>query len=412
MSRYIFIHGSVNQKDYYIPDNVLTEIKDIMLDLSSKYFTNRTIRLKVLGVDESKISKALFVRLYKGFICYTFFIDNLFSNGSSQSGNRPGQCFCITILSKNECLCCDRLYTFLDEFYIKLEILNNRTYNITTFKEAIKKLDDVIEAINGNIDNNVIGKFIKNIPNLNGSHKESTEVINFKDGGAIWDDVFEGREFYLTNTVPAITDKYKEKEQENVKLKTDNSNKLNKNMVSIKQQLKEVTAEKNKLNERNTQLEDENKNLKDGFRKDIENLYSTVNGMNERLGFSAKKVIQNLGDENTNPKKKKNLGVKTLVIFNTILTLVLTLLAIIFFFRGHTNKMVSNETDKIHREEITQHPQNVIESNEIIIDPLELKENNLSDEISDVDRISESLENIEEDVDERDERVGIGSIIE
>lgn len=333
MSRYIFIHGSVNGRDSYIPDNVPTGIKGFMSDLSNEYFGDRDNRLNKLNADESKISKALFVRLYKGFICYTFFIDNLFSNESSQSGNRPGQCFCITILSKNECLCCDRLYTFLDEFYIKLEILNNRTYKITTFKEAIKELDDVIEAINSNIGSkNTIGIFIKDIPNLNGSHKESTEVINFKDGGAIWDDVFEGREFYLTNTVPTITDKYKEKEEENVKLKTDNSNKLNKKMVSIEQQLKKVTAEKNKLAESNTQLEEENKNLKDGFRKDIENLYSTVNGMNERLGFSAKKVIQNLGDENTTPKKKKNLGVKTLVIFNTILTLILTLLAIIFFF--------------------------------------------------------------------------------
>lgn len=420
MSRYIFIHGSVNGSESYIPYNIPTEIKDFMQDLRGKCFNDRNNRLEKLGVNKSEIiSKALLLHLYKGFICYTFFIDNLISNENVESG-RPGQYFGITILSSDECLRCEGLYTFIVDLYTKgtKKILNNRTYLINTFKEATKTFDDIIEIINNNINNLNIGMFIKNIPNLNNSHKESTEVINLKDSGNIWDDVFEGREFYLTDTVPTITDKYEKMKQENVKLKTNNTNKSNKEMADIKQQLEKVTAERDGYAKGRTQLENKIEELVNICTECLAKLRQFTDDLGEKLNNVTGVVVKGINETQANPpkntEKNEKIGVEQLLkILFYIFYVIFMITWFVFFFGGKTNDIEHQNIDKNFREETTQHPQNVSESNY----ELSQKKEKLKREISDIDyELQERKRRIDElnrcYISPYDEKVGIGSIVE
>lgn len=389
MSRYIFIHGSVSGEDFYIPDNVPTEIKGLMPDLAKKHFNNRDDRLGTkLNADQNKISKALLVYLYKGFICYTFLVDNLISIDNNNNNNRPGQCFCITILSKDECLCCENLYPFLCDLCTKgtKKILNNRTYLITTFKEVRETLNDIIKIINDNIDNKKIGMSVKDIPILSDTYKESTEVINFKDyRGAIWDEILKERQVYLTDTVPTIEDKCKKLEQEKIKLTTNNSNKSSTEIVVMKKQLKEKIAENKTLTATNIQLKEEKEELLGSLRNlsdEINTLRSSVDNIGKIIGHATEGIVR-ISPEPPKNKTKKKLGVKTLIILQTILMIILFLTWLVFFFRSQTNNVASKDSDKFYREESTQHPQEKTESNGI--DLLHKRKDNLQEQILKVD---------------------------
>lgn len=398
MSRYIFIHGSINGEDCYIPDNVPEEIKEFMLDLKRTYFTQRDFRIEKLKVAKDKISKALLIRPYKGFICYTYFVDNLISNGES----RNGQCFCITILSKNECLCCDHLYTFFDKLFIapKLitgKILRDRTYIITTFAEAREQLDSAIEIINNNIDNNSIGMFVKDVSNLNSSYEKDEEVLYFKDVAMFWDKIFEGYEIYLTDTVPSIVDKNKVLEQENIKLelKKDNSQKSSQEIANMQQQLKKVIKEKEREKERLTeiitQLENRINELEGSLGKNVDNIRSVLDSMENVFKFGIGKTIKEIKGTPEELNKEKGLGQRVLIILQMVLIFVVLLLQIAFFFGSKTNNISYTETDKIYGKETTQQSQDITEYNE----SLRRKVDSLKEEISNKD---EELQKMKTDV--------------
>lgn len=394
MSRYIFIHGSINGEDCYIPDNVPEEIKEFMLDLRRTYFTQRDFRIEKLKVAKDKISKALLIRLYKGFICYTYFVDNLISNGR----NRNGQCFCITILSKNERLCCDQLYTFFDELFItpKLitgKILIDKTYLITTFAEARELLDSAIEIINNNIDNNSIGMSVKDVSNLNSSYEKDKKVINFKDGAIFWDKIFEGYEVYLTDTVPSIVDKNKVLEQENIKLKEkeDNSTKSSQEMANMQQQLEEVTKERDILAGSVTQLKNKNNELEVALGKNVDNIRSELDSIDKWLKLGIGKTITKIEKTPEKLNKEKGLGQRGLIILQMVLMSIVLLLQIAFFFGSKTNNISHTEMDKTYRKETTQQSQDITEYNE----SLRRKVDSLKEEISNKD---EELQKMKTDV--------------
>lgn len=394
MSRYIFIHGSINGEDCYIPDNVPEEIKEFMLDLKKTYFTQRDFRIEKLKVAKDKISKALLVRLYKGFICYTFFVDNLVSSTSIEE-RRNGQCFCITILSKNERLCCDQLYTFFDELFItpKLitgKILIDKTYLITTFAEARELLDSAIEIINNNINNNSIGMSVKDVSNLNSSYEKDKKVINFKDGEIFWDKIFEGYEVYLTDTVPPIKDEYERLKQENMKLKEDKSKKSLQETVSM-QQFKEVTKERDILAESVTQLKNNNNELGGSLKKNVDNIRSELDIIDKGLKLGIGKTINGIKETPEELNKEKRLGQRGLIILQLVLMSIVLLLQIAFFFGSKTNNISHTETDKTYRKETTQQSQDITEYNE----SLRRKVDSLKEEISNKD---EELQKMKTDV--------------
>lgn len=404
MSRYIFIHGSINGEDCYIPDNVPEEIKEFMLDLKRTYFTQRDFRIEKLKVAKDKISKALLIRLYKGFICYTYFVDNLISNG----GSRNGQCFCITILSKNERLCCDQLYTFFDELFItpKLitgKILIDKTYLITTFAEARELLDSAIEIINNNIDNNSIGMSVKDVSNLNSSYEKDKKVISFKDGEIFWDEIFEGYEVYLTDTVPPIKDEYE-------KLKEDNSTKSSQEMANMQQQLEKVTKERDILAGSVTQLKNKNNELDVALGKNVDNnICSEPDSIGKRLKLEIGETINGIKKTPEELNKEKGLGQRGLIILQMVLLSIVLLLQIAFFF-GSKNNISPTETDKTYRKETTQQSQDITEYNE----SLRRKVDSLKEEISNKDEELQKMKTdvtwLQDSVSHYHKRADIGSI--